>query len=350
MIKVNENLNKISPYTPSFRKSSKEIRKLDWNESIIELSEKFNNILIDSISCIKFNEYPEIHNISLINKISNYCNVPNKNVQIFNGSDSALHYIFASFLNQNTKVLIFNPNYTQIETYVKLYSENVGYSNISDIFNHHLYNFDDVINYDVIYLSNPNNPTGFLIKNQDILDLILKYPNKLFIIDEAYYEFGGETVCEFVTKYQNLIVTRTFSKAMSLASIRLGYICAHELLINQINKIRNTKEVNSFAQKFGEVVLNNLDLITKRINIINRNKEDFLKKLDGIGVPHVKSKSNFVLIKTKNSKSFIEKCLNNDILIRDRSMFIGLENCVRITIGDIDTMNKIIEILKLNND
>ena len=144
MININNKLNKISTYTPSFRKTGDNVKRLDWNESVIQLSDEFNNVLIKSINDIKFNEYPEIYNESLLNKISSYCGVLDKNVQIFNGSDSALHYIFASFLNHDTKVLIFNPNYTQIETYVKLYSENIGYSNILDIFNHHVYNFDDV--------------------------------------------------------------------------------------------------------------------------------------------------------------------------------------------------------------
>jgi histidinol-phosphate aminotransferase len=350
MISVNQRLKKINEYTPSFRGINENIKKLDWNESIINLSEEFNRILITSISDIKLNEYPEIHNKTLLKKISDYCNISEKNVQVFNGSDSALHYIFATFLNETTNVLIFNPNYSQIETYVNLYSENITYSNILDIFKSHTYNFDDVINHDVIYLSNPNNPTGYSIKSQILLDLISKYPNKLFIIDEAYYEFDGDSICEFVNNYPNLIVTRTFSKAMSLASIRLGYICAHESIILQINKIRNTKEVNSFAQKFGEVVLDNIDLVLSRTNIIKKNRNEFLEKLDSIGISHVKSRANFVLIKTSNSTSFIKKCLDNNILVRDRSMFNGLENCVRITIGDSETMNKIIEILKSSND
>ena len=144
----------------------------------------------------------------------------------------------------------------------------------------------------------------------------------------------------------NLIITRTFSKAFSLASIRLGYICTNIKNINEINKIRNTKEVNSFAQSLGLAALKNINYVKDRISIINNNKEFFINELKKLNIEFIDSMSNFVLIKVINSSDLINKLTNQNILIRDRSSFKGLENCVRITIGEYEDMETIIKTIK----
>lgn len=350
MIKTNTKLDSINEYKPSQRVFGDEVKKLDWNECNLRFDENFYEILSKSLSNVKFTEYPNIHNDELLKSLSEYCQIDKKNIQTFNGSDSALHYIFASFLNEDTKVLIYYPNYSQIETYIKLYSNHLNYSHIINPFDSHTYNFSEIENHDVIYLSNPNNPTGVCIEPNIIESAVKKHPNKLFIIDEAYYEFSKKSCTYLVSKYKNIIVTRTFSKAFSLASIRLGYICADETLIDQINKIRNTKEVNSFAQILGLTALNNVGYINDRVNLTIKNREKFQNILQQNKIEYIKSDSNFVLIKINNSQSIVDKLYNDNILVRDRSMFKGLENTIRITIGDWVDMEKIIKIILNKNE
>jgi alanine-synthesizing transaminase len=194
-----------------------------------------------------------------------------------------------------------------------------------------------------IVVINPNNPTGKIIEPEVIKELLKLHPNKLFIIDEAYYEFSEKTCVGLTNDYDNIIVTRTFSKAFSLASIRLGYICTNETNIDQINKIRNTKEVNSFAQILGTTALNNVQYIKERVNQVNKNKELFVNELKKLNIEFIESMSNFVLIRVKDSSFLINRLMEKNILIRDRSNFIGLENCVRITIGEMDDMMMIIK-------
>jgi|688.fasta_scaffold53999_4 histidinol-phosphate aminotransferase len=349
VIKTNDRLKLINEYKPSKRTFGAEVKKLDWNECNLSFDEKFYKILLSSLSNINFTEYPNIHNDELLNSLSIYCNINKENIQIFNGSDSALHYIFATFLNKNTNVLIYYPNYSQIETYIKLYSDNLNFSKIIDPFDSHIYNFLDVENNDVIYLSNPNNPTGICIDPKIIEQLIIKYPNKLFIIDEAYYEFSKKSCTPLVKEYPNIIITRTFSKAFSLASIRLGYICANESLINEINKIRNTKEVNSFAQILGLTALNNINYINDRVDLTIENREKLKIILNENKIKYIDSDANFILIKIENSQTIINELLKQNILVRDRGMFLGLEDTIRITIGDWDDIEKIIKILLNKN-
>lgn len=345
-METNRNLKNIKYYLPSDRSQNDETVKLDWNECNIPFNEDYLNHLRRSIFTVNLSEYPNINNKNLINELSNYCDIDGENIQIFNGSDSALHYIFATFLNPETKVLIYYPTYTQVESYIQLYSNNLNYSYITDLFGNHEYDFNDIENNDFIYITNPNNPTGKIIEPSEIEKLIIKYPNKLFIIDEAYYEFSNKTCVGMVKNYNNLIVTRTFSKAFSLASIRLGYICTNIKNINEINKIRNTKEVNSFAQSLGLTALKNINYVKDRVSIINNNKKFFINELKKLNIEFIDSMSNFVLIKVINSSDLINKLTNQNILIRDRSSFKGLENCVRITIGEYEDMETIIKTIK----
>ena len=345
-METNRNLKNIKYYLPSDRSQNDETVKLDWNECNIPFNEDYLNRLRRSIFTVNLSEYPNINNKNLINELSYYCGIDGENIQIFNGSDSALHYIFATFLNPETKVLIYYPTYTQVESYIQLYSNNLNYSYITDLFGNHEYDFNDIENNDLIYITNPNNPTGKIIEPSEIEKLLIKYPNKLFIIDEAYFEFSNKTCVNMVKNYNNLFVTRTFSKAFSLASIRLGYICTNIKNINEINKIRNTKEVNSFAQSLGLTALKNINYVKDRISIINNNKEFFINELKKLNIEFIDSMSNFVLIKVINSSDLINKHTNQNILIRDRSSFKGLENCVRITIGEYEDMETIIKTIK----
>ena len=345
-METNRNLKNIKYYLPSDRSQNDETVKLDWNECNIPFNEDYLNRLRRSIFTVNLSEYPNINNKNLINELSYYCGIDGENIQIFNGSDSALHYIFATFLNPETKVLIYYPTYTQVESYIQLNSNNLNYSYITDLFGNHEYDFNDIENNDLIYITNPNNPTGKIIEPSEIEKLLIKYPNKLFIIDEAYFEFSNKTCVNMVKNYNNLIVTRTFSKAFSLASIRLGYICTNIKNINEINKIRNTKEVNSFAQSLGLTALKNINYVKDRISIINNNKEFFINELKKLNIEFIDSMSNFVLIKVINSSDLINKLTNQNILIRDRSSFKGLENCVRITIGEYEDMETIIKTIK----
>ena len=346
---MNKKLNEIDEYKPSDRTKKPDVYKLDWNECNLEFDNEFKQILNTCISDVILSEYPDIHNDLLYSLLADYCGLQDSNIQLFNGSDSALHCIFAALLNYDSKVLVYHPNYNQIFSYLKLYSNFVESSEIIDPFYKHEYNFDDIKNFDLIYLSNPNNPTGKLLEIDKIQSLLELHNDKYFIIDEAYFEFSKESCCHLVKDYKNLIVTRTFSKGFSLAAIRLGYICADESVIKLINKIRNTKDVNSFAQALGVCALQNKKFIDSRVEIIIENRERFQKELEINGIQFINSKANFVLIKTDDSKALTQKLLDNDILVRDRGMFKNIENTVRITIGDWQIMEKIIHLIVENN-
>tara|TARA_R100000231_G_scaffold82839_1_gene63272 strand:+ start:7 stop:1068 length:1062 start_codon:yes stop_codon:yes gene_type:complete len=346
MIKVNKKILKTKPYVVSNRTSNSQVKKLDWNECSMPLSDDIQSVLDQAIKNVNLTEYPPINNRKLVQKIAAYCGVRDENVEIFNGSDSALEYIFSCFVDEDVSVLVYDPNYTQIDNLISLQTDNFYHSQIENLLTMPKYDLSQIAKADVVYISNPNNPTGFALEPSVIEELVLQNESKLFIIDEAYYEFYGKSCCYLVNQVDNIIVTRTFSKAFSLASIRLGYICTSKKNIEIINKVKNKKEVNSFAQALGYCVLENIEMFNKRTELVKQNRDDFISDLRSINIEHLRSDSNFVLIRLKNHKLALSELIKNNFLVRDRSSIKGLENCVRVTVDTAQNMKAISGILQ----
>lgn len=329
---MNTNLNLVTPYQISDRVFNDDMIYLDWNESpykpepVIEYFKK--------TPFIDYNLYPDPTNIKLKIELSRYTNVDLKYIETFNGSDSALDYIFRVLLNVGDKVLIPKPNYTQINQSILSLGSVIHYCDIDNISKELKEN-----KIDVVYLSNPNNPIGYV---RNILPLIESFPNVYFIVDEAYHEFEPNySVFQKAYLLNNLVVTRTFSKALSLASLRLGYITSNDNFLDKIRRIKNFKEVNKLAELAGVITLKNIDWYFNMVKKINESKLRFINEIS-----HIKSydsHANFVLIEHTKIHDIINSCKHENILIRDRSSLVT--NTARITIGDDESMNKLIKII-----
>jgi histidinol-phosphate aminotransferase len=198
----------------------------------------------------------------------------------------------------------------------------------------------------LIYICNPNNPTVNIISNDIILDIINEFRATLFLIDEAYYEFSGQTMSPYVKNYDNLFISRTFSKAFGLANFRIGYLLSQKANIDQISIIRNAKNVTSFAQIAAIVALSDLDYMRKYVSEVNYAKTQFkneISRLNGI-INVFESSGNFLLLEfdSKESKETIYNILyNNGIYVRNLTHSDLLIKCLRITIGTISQMEKV---------
>jgi histidinol-phosphate aminotransferase len=329
---MNVNLNKVKPYLLSKRITSDKMITLDWNESpfepipVIEYFEKYK--------FTKFNSYPDPSNSDLKKEISRYTNVDESYIETFNGSDSALDYTFRVLINHGDQVLIPTPNYTQInQTIVSLGGE-IFYCKIEELTNQ-----IKVKQPKIVYLSNPNNPLGY---NIEVLSMILENTNVYFVIDEAYFEFSNNfSVFDKAQNIENLIVTRTFSKALCLAALRLGYLTSNQNILKKIRSIKNFKEVNKLAEIAGVVTLKNIDWYNKSISEINRIKENFAKNLKNVKI--FNSSANFILIQSGKYFEILEELQKQNILVRDRSAYV--DNTIRISIGKENDMSIVSEII-----
>ena len=341
-IKFRQSINNLQTYNVGGRSDlSSDWECFDWNESEFPPTNKVFEVMK---SFYRYERYPDITAKLLKNKLSDYVSLPVDFIEVYNGSDDALKDIITVFVDRETHVLSYQPSYTQVNTFITTNTENYMKVNIKNPLGEHEYDFDYCKVANVVYLVNPNNPTGKLLAVDEIEKLLKTYPDTLFIVDEAYYEFAKQSCSHLVVSHKNLIVTRTFSKAFGLASVRLGYCMGHPDTLSHLRKIRNGKAVNSLAQLCGVAALDDLDYLDSRIDEMNDAKKFFVDNL-----PHeyyaVDSQTNFVLLKTPDSKKLLNKMKDNKILIRDRSSFDNLENCVRITIGSKKQIIRVLDVI-----
>ena len=341
-IKVRKSISNLQTYNVGGRSDlSSDWECFDWNESEFPPTNKVFEVMK---SFYRYERYPDITAKQLKNKLSEYVSLPVDFIEVYNGSDDALKDIITVFVDKDTKVLSYQSSYTQFNTFITTNTEHYEKINIQDPLGEHYYDFDYCKSADVVYLVNPNNPTGKLLPVEEIEKLVKQYPNTLFIVDEAYYEFAKQSCTHLVVSHKNLIVTRTFSKAFGLASVRLGYCMAHPDTLSDVRKIRNGKAVNALGQLCGIAALNDLDYLQSRIDEMNDAKKFFIDNLPNY-YHAVSSDANFVLVKTPDSKKVLEKMKENKILIRDRSAFENLENCVRITIGSKKQIIRVLDVM-----
>ena len=341
-IKVRKSISNLQTYNVGGRSDlSSDWECFDWNESEFPPTNKVFEVMK---SFYRYERYPDITATQLKNKLSEYVSLPVDFIEVYNGSDDALKDIITVFVDKDTHVLSYQPSYTQVNTFITTNTENYMKVNIKDPLGKHEYDFDYCKVNEVVYLVNPNNPTGKLLPVEEIKKLVKTYTNTLFIVDEAYYEFAKQSCSHLVVSHKNLIVTRTFSKAFGLASVRLGYCMGHPDTLSHIRKIRNGKAVNTLGQLCGIAALNDLDYLQSRIDEMNDAKKFFIDNLPNY-YNALDSDANFVLVKTPDSKKLLEKMKENKILIRDRSAFDNLENCVRITIGSKKQIIRVLDVM-----
>jgi histidinol-phosphate aminotransferase len=346
----NKKTNELKPYIVSERKNSDDDDWLilDWNESTYKIDSSLKESLIEFIKNGQLNLYGDIDCKELKNILHITLGIDDKCISFFNGSDSALNICFESILEQGDEVLTIEPEYSQVDTFIKM----KGGVKSSFLLNTIEKPSIDELNLylkkkKVFYFSNPNNPIGFYFTKNEIKELLISNPLVMFFVDEAYYEFCDNTVYDLISKYSNLIIFRTFSKAFGLAGIRLGYIISNQSNISMINKVRNGKEVSTIAQLSALNALKQYNVVEQRINEIIHTRDWFLNEVSKLsGYDVFPSSANFLLIRHENCSKIIAELRRFKILVRDRSSMHLLKNCFRITIGKKFEMERVLKVLK----
>lgn len=187
----------------------------------------------------------------------------------------------------------------------------------------------------VLYLAYPNNPTGNLFDKDDIFAILEAMQDiGLVISDEAYQPFSPESMMSSLPQHPNLAVMRTVSK-LGLAGIRLGYLCAHPVLLAELEKVRMPYNVNVLTEAAALFSLEHIDVFLEQAAALRSERETLSRALAALpGVTVFPSAANFLLIRLKNADTVFEKLLEKKILIKNTSkMHPLLENCLRITVG-----------------
>jgi histidinol-phosphate aminotransferase len=187
---------------------------------------------------------------------------------------------------------------------------------------------------DIVVVSNPNNPTGTITPETLLIDT-LNATDALVLVDEAYFEFSRTTMRPHLGRHRNLVILRTFSKAFSLAGMRVGYLLAHEEVVSEIAKVRQPYSVDAFSQMVARLVFRERAAFEHAISEIIRNRDRLFDRLTAMeGVTPYPSEANFILFRVDNAASIWRDLLHeHSVLVRDFSRSPGLEGCLRVTVG-----------------
>ena len=186
---------------------------------------------------------------------------------------------------------------------------------------------------DFAVITSPNNPTGKMA-SETFLKKLLDASDALIMVDEAYFEFSRFSMRPYLDQYENLVILRTFSKAFSLAGVRMGYILANPCVIREFLKVRQPYSVDSVSQAIATAVFRNRSLFVPGINQIIDQRGVLLEELEKLpGVTVFDSDSNYVLFRVDKADEVWQKLYDRGVLIRDFSHAQYLENCLRVSVG-----------------
>ena len=341
-----ERIKRLTPYVPGEQPQDRSYIKLNTNENPYPPTPKIQGLL-GEFGLERLRLYPDPAALRLRRAIGETCGLTKDEVFVSNGSDEALSFCFYAFFESGHGRLLF-PEFT--------YSFFPVYCSFYDI------QFERVplapdFSVDVegflhrgpsscgLILANPNAPTGIALPLERIRFLLDHYPeNKAVIVDEAYIDFGGESAARLIRDHPNLVVVRTFSKSLSLAGLRLGFVLAQKNLIDQLFTVKdafNSYPCDTLSQTIGEMALSDQPYFQKVTAKIIATRDAFASALGKMGWQVLPSKANFVFAGKEGipGEDIYAKLKERGILVRwfDTE---GIRNFVRITIGTDDDMER----------
>ena len=311
----------------------------------------------------KLSRYPELTAESLQLTIANKFNLNSDQIVCGTGSDEILIFTALAFCSPGDEIIHAKHGFEMYPIIAKyagadsvLASENDYKINIDSIID----NISDSTK--IIFIANPNNPTGTYLNQKELRLLMDKIPtNIVVVIDMAYVEFADATdydnTFSLADEYDNVIITRTFSKAYSLAGLRLGWGYGSKNLINIIKKLRPPFNLPPGAIAAGISALNDDNHLRKIVTHNNNIKSWFIDELNNLGFQAYKTQANFIFViipekKNQNASIVNDYLLSTGIAVRYLLSY-GLSKALRITLGTKEELNQTIKVLKefvKNND
>lgn len=319
---------------------------LDFNEREIIPSKKVTKALAIFFQRGKLQRYPEY--VDLKEKISRYAKVPTNQIMITNGSDHGIDVIFRTFIRKSDTIVMPVPTFPMFMQYAQM----VGCRVLEIPYEKRDFRFPSMKILQalknkkpkLVIVCNPNNPTGTIIPLKDIEVIVRKAPSSVFMIDEAYFEFSGVSATSLLSKFSNVVIVRTFSKAFGLASLRIGYVIANEQHIKEMMKVRGPYAVNMAAHVAATAALDDIEsmkMYVQEVMVKAKPLLDAFFKQNNISF--CKSGANFILFKPKDKQKAYEHLKKNNILVRPQSA-PGIESMLRVSIGTAKQTERFIKV------
>jgi len=326
--------------------------KLNQNESPYDIPAELKRNIIEEFLKISWNRYPDVFSTALPKKFSVLYDLPEQSFIVANGSNELIYTVEMSIVNEGTGVLIPQPTFYLFEKVAAILEGKISTVNAKPALT-----FDENgilerahrLERGLVVISSPNNPTGRSATREFIVEL-LKSTNAIVLVDEAYIEFSEQPSSIDLTKdHKNLVVLRTFSKAFSLAGLRIGYLVANPDTAFQILKVKIPFTVNPLSEFTALKLLEYKSLFDERVSLLKSQKlemVDAMRKIEQVNV--VDSDSNFFLFSTSRpAKTLFEELLDrHSVLVRDVSSYPLLEKYLRVNVGSKEECQYFVESLR----
>ena len=285
-------------------------------------------------------EYPDPNSTNLRTNLSWFTGVPKKQIVVGNGATEIIYNFCKTFLNKKTRVLIPIPTFSEYEVSAKLCESKISFFKTMDLSKNLQKFIMKIPRNGCIFICNPNNPTGVLIKKKEMLKIIsaAKKKSSLVFIDETFIELvpeSNESLIKYIKNYENLFILRSLTKSFGLAGIRIGYGVSNSQIIDPLQKIKIPWNVSYMAQRAASAAICYHPFLEKTCKLIKKEKDFISSNLaKSKKFTCYNSSTNFILVKTKIKSRLLQKKLQKKkILIRDCSTFRGLnQNYIRIAV------------------
>lgn len=323
--------------------------RLDFNENTVGCSplvlERLRHLNLEDLA-----RYPERGLVE--EHVAKYIEVSASELLLTNGVDEAIHLLCETYLEPGDEALIVVPTYSMYRIYMMAAGATVVSVPASRDFRFPAKEVETAITdrTRLIAIASPNNPTGMIAPQDEVLYIAQSAPSAAVLVDEAYFEFCGQTMLGRHRELANLFVARTFSKAYGLAGLRIGVLVGNPGQMGAIRRVSSPYNVNAVALACLPEALADHVYIQQYVAEVREGRMRLEAALESKGIPFWRSQANFVLARVgstpEDSAAFVEQMRRRGILVRDRSSDVGCEGCVRITLGPRVHTDRLLEALQ----
>ena len=344
MLSARKAVRELREYHPPLAR--REGLRLDFNENTSGCSPRvlarLKEITADDLA-----RYPERGPAEKI--VAENLGLAPEQILLTNGVDEAIHLLCETYLDPQDEVLVVTPTFSMFEIYTAATGARVIRVQCNIDFQFPVAKLLSSITpaTRLIAIASPNNPTGTVATRDQILQIANAVPDAALLLDEAYFEFHGDTVIFDVKAMPNLFVARTFSKAYGLAGLRIGILAGSREQMPMVRRVSSPYSVNAVALAVLPAALSDAAYLSSYVSQVKNGREQLRQELRRFGVHCWPSHANFLLVRIgERHREFVTAMRQRGILVRDRSADPGCDGCVRITIGTTEQTDRLIATLR----